>query len=179
MNGGAWPEFLERFGQPGESLRARDAITPAALHRTDDGRRAEAPGEINNCRDEFSRAAPDCGVGVGEVTSVFQPASAAADGGNPQIVLREQRFHLPTVQGIAGRRKDLDGIEAVLGRFSAAGGEAVRKHKRPAAHFRDKGDGDGGAHLCGMLTSETAIRSNEDEQTRTLAGVRASISTLT
>src|SRR2546425_437192 len=32
VNGGARREFLERFGQPGESLRAWDAVAPAALH---------------------------------------------------------------------------------------------------------------------------------------------------
>ena len=82
-------------------------------------------------------------------------------GGNFQIVFREQRFQLPRIQRIGGRRKDFDGIEAVLGRFGATGGEVVRKHKRPAAHFRDECDRDGGAHLSGMLTSETAVRSNE------------------
>src|SRR5207245_3591478 len=60
--------------------------------------------------------------------------------------------------------KDLDGIETELRRFGATGGQAVGKHKRPAAHFRDECNSDGGAHLSRMLTSETAVRPNEDER---------------
>ena len=94
---------------------------------------------------------------------MLHPTRPAADRGQPQIVFREQQLHLPHVQRITGSWKDLDGIEAVLSRFGTTSGQAVRKHKRPAAHFRDERNSDGGAHVSEMLTSGTAVRSNEDE----------------
>ena len=143
-------EFFQGFTQPGERLFG--ASFPAALHRADNRRRAEAAGQADHRGDKFPRPTPGLRVGIGQAQLVSHPTGACSDRGELELVCRQELSDMLNVELLRRPREDFDRIEPQLGSLLTAAGQVVPENKRTAPSLGEERDGDGGLHACDMLT---------------------------
>ena len=143
---GMFTEVIQRGFQPVESLLLGNAFAPTTLHRTDDGRCAVWPAEVDHRTNEVCGTLSRLGIRTGETQLVLHPTGTRADGSQSQRMRLQQRREFTLRDRIRARRKQLDGIETQLGCVTTGGGQIVPKHKRTTLRFGNKTDRDSRLH---------------------------------
>src|SRR5689334_21237457 len=104
-------QLFQSFSHPAKGLVPRHIPFAAALHRANDGRRAESTGKIDYLRYEILCSSPDFTVGIRQAQFMPQPSGACSNCGELNLMPLKEPFELEFVHVIGCSGKYFDAVK--------------------------------------------------------------------